>query len=658
MRINSLRKGLCIALFLFVCNANIGISQQVAAPIWVNSGIGQINDTWLSDIYPETDYFVYASTWAYKNESDYPTAVNELREKLQKNLVAKIITDVKSTFVEHYESDNNSESQMTKVDVSISSGASLISVDVETWPMVYVKKEDKVYGYAAVSKDELKRHYGSKIPADLNRILSKIQGIKNSYGVAQKNLILKDVDEMYESAQLDINLLRAIDPTLQGKSNEIETIRYAIDSSILALKNVIMQEESYIEQRNLARDLYKKNQCKAALDIYEDLLDNEFGGTELSADRTEAYTCYRREIRALYDSYIAKESFTAAVDVCEGFLPIASASDKLDYMNLREDAIRLYYDKNLGLVEIYLESDPVEAELLLDNIKTFGEGRYDQEIENLRLLVSTKLFEIRENELKAYVGTSDFKAAFLTLHYMRTKNIYNPQKQKEADDLQKMLNAKAFDFEKRKFQAMKPNNWCVKVGYQVYSKPVQTNLFKSSNLQEVLAEQTQSIYSSFSVAVYKKFGIIVKPVKSRREQLVADGKRVRDRSWTDLFGLKYEFMAQNPIDLSDDSLTTLPFNSRLSFDCMVGKFFNIGLGAAFTADNSVLRKNLISPSIGVTFPFWRFNLTGQVHYFSDFKDISLWNFSGGLLFNINFGKGFNSNDRNTVQARVNQLKRF
>ena len=117
-------------------------------------------------------------------------------------------------------------------------------------------------------------------------------------------------------------------------------------------------------------------------------------------------------------------------------------------------------------------------------------------------------------------------------------------------------------------------------------------------------------------------------------------------------------MAQNPIDLSDDSLTTLPFNSRLSFDCMVGKFFNIGLGAAFTADNSVLRKNLISPSIGVTFPFWRFNLTGQVHYFSDFKDISLWNFSGGLLLNINFGKGFNSNDRNTVQARVNQLKRF
>ena len=91
---------------------------------------------------------------------------------------------------------------------------------------------------------------------------------------------------------------------------------------------------------------------------------------------------------------------------------------------------------------------------------------------------------------------------------------------------------------------------------------------------------------------------------------------------------------------------------------MVGKFFNIGLGAAFTADNSVLKSNLISPSLGVTFPFWRFNLTGQVHYFSDFKDVSLWNFSGGLLLNINFGKGFNNNDRNTVQSRVNQLKRF
>ena len=648
---------LAISLFLFVYNASIGLSQ-VVYPVWVNDGLKQVNDSYLSNRYPETEYFVYASTWAFNNESDYPIAVNELREKLQKNLVAKIITDVKSTFVEHYESDNNSESQMTKVDVSISSGASLISVDVETWPLIYEKKVKKVYGYAAVSKAELKKHYGSKIPADLNRIQSKLDGIKENYEVAQKNLILKDVDEMYETAQLDINLLRAIDPTLQGKSNEIEAIRYVIDSSLLALKNEIMQEESYIEQRNHARDLFKKNQCKEALDIYEDLLDNEFGGAELSANRNDAYICYKREIRALYDSHIAKESFTMAVDVCEGFLPIASASDKLEYMNLRDDAIRSYYDKNLGLVEIYLESDPVEAELLLDNIKTFGDGRYDQEIENLRLLVSTKLFEIRENELKSYVGTSDFKEAFLTLHYMRTKNIYNPQKQKEADDLQKMLNAKAFEFEKRKFQAMKPNNWCVKVGYQVYSKPVQTSLHKTSNLQEVLAEQTQSIYSSFSVAVYKKFGIILKPIKSRREQLVEDGKRVRDRSWTDLFGLKYEFIAPTPIDLSDDSLTTLPFNSRLSFDCMVGKFFNIGLGAAFTADNSVLKSNLISPSLGVTFPFWRFNLTGQVHYFSDFKDVSLWNFSGGLLLNINFGKGFNNNDRNTVQSRVNQLKRF
>ena len=274
----------------------------------------------------------------------------------------------------------------------------------------------------------------------------------------------------------------------------------------------------------------------------------------------------------------------------------------------------------------------------------------------MKLQISTKLFEIRKNDLKAYVGANDFSAAFLTLRYMRERNIYNGEVQKEAENLQKMLENKAFKFEKQKFQAMKPNKWCVKVGYQMYSKPVQTDLFKSYNLQEVLAEQRQSIYSSFSVAVYKKIGVKIRPRLWKREFLVEQGKRVLDRSWTDLVGLKYEFIAKSPIDLSDDSLTTLPFNSRLSFDFMVGKVFNLGLGAAFTADNSVLENNLISPSIGLTLPLWRFNLTGQVVYFSDFKDISLWNFSGGLLLNINFGKGFSDNDRNTVQSFVNKLK--
>ena len=88
MRTKSIWKGLGIALFFFVYNASIGLSQ-VVYPVWVNDGLKQVNDSYLSNRYPETEYFVYASTWAFNNESDYPIAVNELREKLQKILLLK-----------------------------------------------------------------------------------------------------------------------------------------------------------------------------------------------------------------------------------------------------------------------------------------------------------------------------------------------------------------------------------------------------------------------------------------------------------------------------------------------------------------------------------------------------------------------------------------
>ena len=184
----------------------------------------------------------------------------------------------------------------------------------------------------------------------------------------------------------------------------------------------------------------------------------------------------------------------------------------------------------------------------------------------------------------------------------------------------------------------KPYNWCFKLGYQVFSNPISTDLFKTNTVNGVFNETSRSMYSNFTFGIYKKFGIKERPKRSVRERYVEAGISFRDRSWSDLVGLKYEFIAAPPLSFSQNTQERLSFNSRLSIDVMLAKFLNLGVGAAFLTDYTALPQSLFSPSVGMTFPIWRFNLTGHFHYFTNFNQVSLWNFSGGVLYNINFGR--------------------
>ena len=185
---------------------------------------------------------------------------------------------------------------------------------------------------------------------------------------------------------------------------------------------------------------------------------------------------------------------------------------------------------------------------------------------------------------------------------------------------------------------LKPYNWCFKFGYQMFSHPISTDLFKTSTVQGVFNETSRSMYSNFTFGIYKKFGIKERPRRSLRERYVEAGISFRDRSWSDLVGFKYEFIAAPPLSFSQNTQERLSFNSRLSIDVMLAKFLNLGVGAAFLTDYTALPQSLFSPSVGMTFPVWRFNLTGHFHYFTNFNQVSLWNFSGGVLYNINFGR--------------------
>ena len=185
---------------------------------------------------------------------------------------------------------------------------------------------------------------------------------------------------------------------------------------------------------------------------------------------------------------------------------------------------------------------------------------------------------------------------------------------------------------------LKPYNWCFKFGYQMFSNPISTELFKSNSVQGVFNETSRSMFSNYTFGIYKKFGIKERPRRSIRERYVKAGIKYRDRSWSDLIGLKYEFIAAAPLSFSQNTQERLSFNSRLSLDMMLAKFLNFGVGAAFFADLKALPQALFSPSVGMTFPLWRFNLTSHFHYFTNFNQVSLWNFSGGVLYNINFGR--------------------
>ena len=66
----------------------------------------------------------------------------------------------------------------------------------------------------------------------------------------------------------------------------------------------------------------------------------------------------------------------------------------------------------------------------------------------------------------------------------------------------------------------KPYNWCFKFGYQMFSNPISTDLFKTNTVHGVFKETSRSMYSNFTFGIYKKFGIKERPKRSVRERYV------------------------------------------------------------------------------------------------------------------------------------------
>ena len=581
--------------------------------------------------------------------------INEIKSTLTLEIAKKIQTSVKSTNLsETRQIDANKKSEF----MSNFSSKNSITTNVRTigntykfeyWPKEYSKENKTLSAFIKISRKDLEETYEALVRNEVAALKAELE---QNLEFNSENL--KEISENLNSSISilgnDLSILTNIQLGSDFSKYQEEYIEIKRKYNLLLNKMIGRDFENNYRKANL---FLQDKECEKAYDILHRLSIINPNDDRVMNDKSTAIHCLETGMISRISSFENKREFENALFVIDSLSWISPS-----YLKIMEEKksklINDYFDQKFRLIDNVIETNISEAEKIHNSILFFGSEKYKSNYNKYKDMIEKKKKNLLRLKFENEIDKKNFKEASRTLVQISEENSGNKDISKEIRKLNQRLENSIYSFEKKELQWDRPHLYCFKFGINLISSamPLSYVADTPNYVNKTLNKGFDIATPFYTFEIYRKF------INS-----VNYNKNHRDKSTAHMLGLRFG-LAHNSNRIifkkPADSLSNLSVQKdfgEIQLSGILFNFFHISSGILSSINSNANQTQMIySSNLGIKMRVWRFDLNANIRYNSDYNTFNNFYFEGGLSFNINFHKKFNSEDQREVLVRVGRWK--